>query len=100
MVTNGARTYTRPYIMDKNLGAAVDLDKIDLPTTNGDGKPVIELTQEHKYIFDLRGWLLIPGVLSKDEVAEMREFCMRLQHQPDSIPERERNALGGPLQKL
>ena len=100
MVTNGARTYTRPYIMDKNLGAAVDLDKIDLPTTNGDGKPVSELTQEHKYIFDLRGWLLIPGVLSEDEVAEMREFCMRLQHQPDSIPERERNALGGPLQKL
>ena len=99
-MASGERTYTRPYIMDKNLGNAVDLDKIDLPKTNADGEPVIELTQEQKYLFDLRGWLLIPGVLNADEVAEMREFCLRLQHNPASIPELERNTLGGPLQKL
>ena len=41
---NGAAT--RPYIMDKNMGKAVDLDKVELPTTNGDGKPVIDLTAD------------------------------------------------------
>ncbi|MEZ4616130.1 MAG: hypothetical protein R2867_11600 [Caldilineaceae bacterium] len=66
------RTVTRPYIMDKSMGAAVDLDAVDLPTTNADGLPVIDLTQEQKYLFDLRGWLLIPGVLSEEEAAEMR----------------------------
>jgi len=91
---------TRPYIMDKNMGAAVNLDAVEMPTVNGDGLPVIELTQEQKYLFDLRGWLLIPGVLSADEVAEMREYCLRLKFQPESLPESQRNTLGGPLQRL
>ena len=99
MTLNGLAA-TRPYIMDKNMGKAVDLDKIELPTTNADGQPVVDLTAEQKYLFDLRGWLLIPGVLSADEVAEMRDFAVRLHQQPDSIPELERNTLGGPLQKL
>jgi len=90
----------RPYIMDKNLGRALDLDHQDLTQTNAEGKPVPALSQEQKYLFDTRGWLLIPGVLSADEAAEMREFGLRLQHNPQSIPEHERNALGGPLQKL
>nr|HMN31148.1 phytanoyl-CoA dioxygenase family protein [Caldilineaceae bacterium] len=94
------RVYTRPYIMDKNLGNALDLETIDLPQTNADGKPVVELTQEQKYLFDTRGWLLIPGVLSSDEVKEMRDFCLRLKNNPTSLPEYERNTLGGPLQQL
>jgi hypothetical protein len=94
------QTITRPYIMDKNMGAAVDLDAVEMPTTNADGKPVIELTQEQKYLFDLHGWLLIPGVLKADEVEEMREFCLRLKFKPESLPEHERNTLGGPLQRL
>ncbi|MCB0096634.1 MAG: hypothetical protein KDE46_12975, partial [Caldilineaceae bacterium] len=77
------RTITRPYIMDKSMGAALDLDAVDLPRTNADGLPVIELTQEQKYLFDLRGWLLIPGVLSADEADEMRDFCLRLKFEPE-----------------
>ncbi len=100
MQTTTTNNGLRPYIMDKNLGAAVNLDAIDLPTTNADGLPVIELTTEQKYLFDLRGWLLIPGVLSADEAAEMRDFCLRLKFKPESLPEHERNTLGGPLQKL
>lgn len=71
---------TRPYIMDKNMGKAVDLDKIELPTTNADGKPVIALTAEQKYLFDLRGWLLIPGVLSAEEVTRLHDFAVRLHY--------------------
>lgn len=90
----------RPYVMDKNLGTSVDLDSVDLPQQNADGRPVTPLTAEQKYLFDTRGWLLIPGVLTDAEVSEMRDFALRLQHEPDSIPEHERSALGGPLQKL
>lgn len=90
----------RPYVMSKNMGASVDLDALDLPRTNADGKPVVELTQEQKYLFDTRGWLLVPGVLTAAEVEEMRDFALRLHHEPASIPAHERSPLGGPLQRL
>ncbi|MCZ6676457.1 MAG: phytanoyl-CoA dioxygenase family protein [Candidatus Poribacteria bacterium] len=92
--------YGEPFIIDKNLGSRLDLDAMDLTQTNADGKPVIELTQEQKYLFDTRGWLVIPGVLTDDETEEMREFCYRLKREPESIPEHKRSPLGGPLQKL
>ena len=90
----------KPFIIDKNLGTSVDLEALDLPRQNADGSPVIPLTAEQKYLFDMRGWLLIPSVLTEDEVAEMREFALRLQHAPESIAAHERSPLGGPLQNL
>ena len=50
-----------------------------IPTTNADDKPAIEFTEDQKFIFDTRGWIAIPGVLTDDEVAEMRDFCYRLK---------------------
>lgn len=70
------------------------------PSVNAEGVPVIPLSEEQRYLFDTRGWLLMPGVLSDDEVREMREFCYQLQEHPDSLPEHERSTVGGPLQKL
>ena len=93
-------TYAKPFIVDKNLGANLDPDQTDLTRTNADGKPVVELTQEQKYVFDSKGWVLIPGVLTENEVKEMREFGYQLRNDPDSIPEHERSPLGGPMQKL
>jgi len=72
----------------------------DLTRVNADGRDVVPPTDEQKYMFDKDGWLLIPGVLSEAECAEMRAFCLQLHHDPESIPERERSALGGPLQSL
>lgn len=92
--------YTKPFIVDKNLGAALDIDNAALPQTTSDGTPVVPPTQEQKYLFDMRGWLLVPGVLSGDELEEMQDFCHRLRHDPQSIPEHERSPLGGPTQKL
>ena len=45
------------------------------PTTNADNLPPIPLTEEQQFLFDTRGWLLFPGILSESEVKEMREFC-------------------------
>lgn len=67
---------------------------------NADGLPAIELTEEQKFIFDTRGWLAIPGVLSDADIIEMRDFAYQLAKDPDSIPEDQRSTMGGPLQRL
>ena len=90
----------KPFIVNKNLGSAVEVEPEELTRTNADGLPVVIPTQKQKYDFDRNGWLLIPSVLSASEMAEMREFCERLHAEPDSIPEPQRCALGGPLQRL
>lgn len=95
-----ATDYTKPFIVDKNLGRALDEDNANLPETNADGLPVVPPTQEQKYVFDKQGWLLVPSVLSEDELKEMQDFCHRLRHEPESIPAHERSPLGGPMQKL
>jgi Phytanoyl-CoA dioxygenase (PhyH) len=33
---------------------------------------VIPMTDEQKFFFDLRGWILLPSILSEDEVAELK----------------------------
>ena len=90
----------KPFIVNKNLGSAVEVEPEELTTTNADGVPVIVPTQKQKYDFDRNGWLLIPSVLSDADIAEMREFCQHLHETPEHVPEPERCALGGPLQKL
>lgn len=91
----------QPYIINKNLGERLefDLDR-ELPQKNADGLPVIPPTAEHKYLFDKNGWLLLPGVLSESEIEEMREFCLRLHFEADTMPEHMRTPLAGPTQKL
>ena len=37
-----------PFIIDKNLGTKLNLDSVEFPQTNADGRPIIELTQEQK----------------------------------------------------
>ncbi len=93
-------TTRKPFIVNKNLGSAVDVEPEELTTTNADGIPVIVPTQKQKYDFDRNGWLLIPSVLSDTDIAEMREFCQQLHETPERIPEPEQGTLGGPLQKL
>ncbi len=88
------------YVVDKNLGQPLLLEEGDLPQKNADGEPVVELTDEQKYLFDVRGWLLVPGVLADDEIEAMREYALRVQQHPESLPEHERSFVAGPLEKL
>lgn len=89
-----------PLIFSKDLGKPVSAHPADLTTTNADGRPVVRPSDEQKYTFDTRGWLLIPGVLSEDEIEEMRDFCYRLHNGDETIPEHQRFSIGGPLEKL
>ena len=76
----------KPFVVNKNLGSAVEVEPDELTTTNADGDPIVVPTQKQKYDFDRNGWLLIPSVLSDAEIAEMREFCQRLHETPERIP--------------
>lgn len=89
-----------PYIFAHSLGQQLDMSAQEFPSENAEGLPVVGLTQEQKYLFDMRGWLLIPGVLTEGETDEMREFSLRLHHEPESVPEIDRSPLGGPMQRL
>ena len=56
---------------------------------NADGEPAVEPTCDQKYIFDVKGWIAFPGVLADDDIEEMREFCLKLKTEPESVPEPE-----------
>jgi hypothetical protein len=71
-----------------------------LPEKNADGLPAQYLNDEQRYLLDLKGWIAIPGVLAEDEVAEMRDFCYRLQRDRSAVPIEQRSTVGGPLQRL
>lgn len=90
----------QPFVVNKNLGSAVEIEPEELTSTNADGLPVIIPTQKQKYDFDRKGWLLIPNVLSNTEVEELHDFCIRLKNEPNNVPEQDRCGLGGAPQKL
>ena len=71
-----------------------------LPTTNADGLPVVPMSEEHKYLFDMKGWICLPGLVEGDQLAEIHEHQMKLVKEPESLPPEERNPVGGPSQAL
>ncbi|MEM7031553.1 MAG: phytanoyl-CoA dioxygenase family protein [Chloroflexota bacterium] len=88
------------YIINKDMGGPMASYDHEFPAKNGDGLPIIAPTAEQKYLFDTQGWLLLPAVLSEAEIEEMRDWCIRLHFEPESIPEHERTTLAGPTQRL
>ena len=88
-----------PLLFNKDLGRPLQLGD-PLPRTNADGLPIVPLTQEQKYVFDTRGWLLVPGVLSADQIEPMRDFIYQLDRDQESLPEKQRTIFGFPLHPL
>ena len=86
-----------PVLFNKDLGQPLNLNNIDFTQENADGKPVIPMTTEQKYVFDAKGWVMIPSVLTELEIGDMRDFCYRLKQDPNSIPASERSTYGGPF---
>ena len=70
------------------------------PTTNADGKPVIPMTDEQKYWFDIKGWVLLPALFSEDELKPIREHQMRFLYDRESLPPHERDNHGGASEVL
>ena len=70
------------------------------PTTNADGKPVIAMTDEQKYWFDIKGWILLPALFSETELTPIREHQMRFLYDREALPAHERDNHGGASEVL
>ena len=53
------------------------------------------MTDEQKYLFDLNGYQVIPGVLSSEQCRILREFVVALTNDPASLPDHGRYAAIG-----
>lgn len=71
-----------------------------LPTTNADGLPVIPMTEAQKYIFDLKGWISLPGLFDAEQLETIRAHQMKYLYHRDELPPDERDNHGGPSQAL
>lgn len=53
------------------------------------------LTDAEKIRFDLKGYLIFPGVLDGDEIGRLKEQTERIRTDPESLPPAERQLPGG-----
>ena len=88
------------FVLDKDKGAPMKTDAVRFATADAEGRAVVPLIVAQKYHFDTKGRLAIRGVLDAAEIDEMRKFVLRLEQEPESIPEHQRSPVGGPLQRL
>lgn len=71
-----------------------------LPAANADGLAVVPMTAEQKYIFDVKGWIALPGLLTEEQLGPIREHQMRFLQDRESLPADQRDNHGGPSQVL
>ena len=60
----------------------------------------VAMTEEQKFLFDLKGWVLLPGVLEEGLLQQLREHVLALRNAPESLSEHERYSVAGPAQEL
>lgn len=60
----------------------------------------VAMTEEQKFFYDLKGWLLLPAVLEADLLEALRQHVLKLKRDPESLPAHERYSLAGPGQEL
>ena len=58
------------------------------------------MSEEQKFLFDLKGWVLIPGVLEPNLLEALRQHVVKLRQDAESLPAHERYSLAGPGQEL
>lgn len=58
------------------------------------------MTEHDRIVFDLKGYVIKPAVLSEGEVGELREFVLRQRREPESLPPHQRRLPGGLFERL
>ena len=58
------------------------------------------MSEHDRVIFDLKGYLVKPAVLSKSEVAEIKEFVLQQKNDPQALPVHQRSLPGGAFAPL
>ena len=57
-----------------------------MPTINADGVPVVPMSDEQKYLFDLKGWITLPGLLDEQQLEPIRAHQVRFLYEPETLP--------------
>ena len=60
----------------------------------------IPMTDEQRFIFDIKGWICIPSVLTKNETESIRQHIVDLKNNAELIDPLDRYTLAGPAQIL
>ena len=58
----------------------------------------IEMTDYERFIFDLKGFIVIDSVLSEDETNTVRDHLTTLAEDPENLPEHHRAPMAGPAE--
>jgi hypothetical protein len=58
------------------------------------------MTDEEMVLFDLKGYILFPAVLSPDEIAPIKEQCEKYRQDRQSLPLEAQCLPGGPVSAL
>src|SRR5687768_9414737 len=60
----------------------------------------IRMTDEQKFVFDLKGWLLLPALVERDRIDAIREHVTTLVLRPNDLPSNQRSSYSGPCEVL
>ena len=71
----------------------------DVPI-QGEPSQVHPMSEYEKFLFDLKGFLVIPGVLTDEEIRTVRKHTEILLKNPESLPEHHRAPIAGPAEFL
>ncbi|HCL30557.1 MAG TPA: phytanoyl-CoA dioxygenase [Candidatus Latescibacteria bacterium] len=58
------------------------------------------MSEYEQFLFDLKGFLVIPSVLTVEEIQRLREHMTSLSKAADSLPEKHRAPIAGPAEFL
>jgi hypothetical protein len=58
------------------------------------------MSDEQKFIFDLKGWILLPGIIERSLAVEIRSHIETLMINPESLPAHQRSSYSGPAEVL
>lgn len=68
------------------------------------GKPCavdeVPMTEDQKFTFDLKGWLLVPSVLNEAQIQACRQHLTALVEAPETLPPDQRHHYAGPVADL
>ncbi|NKB72264.1 MAG: phytanoyl-CoA dioxygenase [Candidatus Latescibacteria bacterium] len=65
-----------------------------------DDRPAIPMSQYEQFLFDLKGFIVIPNVLTQPETETVRTHLDAYNKNPDSLPEEHRAPIAGPAEFL
>ena len=61
---------------------------------------VVPMTEMERFTFDLKGWVVIPNVLTQKEVAAVSAHVDRFLTDPESLPAHQRSPMAGDAEIL